>query len=50
MQEAINIHETAGLAGQGTALRPFPEVLKEVQEYVSRNFSSVLQEDPDGNR
>lgn len=50
MQEAINIHETAGLAGRGTALRPFPEVLREVQEYVSRNFSSVLQEDPDGNR
>ena len=50
MQDAINIHETAGLAGRRTVIRTFPEVLKEVQEYVSKNLAPVLQEEPERNR
>lgn len=31
-------------------LRPFPEVLKEVQEYITKNYASTLKDDPDESR
>lgn len=50
MQEVLNIHETAGLLNRGMVYRTFPEVLKDVQEYISKNFASVLRDNPDENR
>lgn len=48
--ELLNIHETAGLARRDVAICTFPEVLKDVQEYITKNFASVLRDDPDENR
>ena len=50
MQEILNIHETAGLLNKNVVYRTFPEVLKDVQEYISRHFASVLRDNPDENR
>ncbi|MDY4097149.1 MAG: ATPase, T2SS/T4P/T4SS family [Lachnospiraceae bacterium] len=50
MQEIINVHEMAGLLGEGMVYRTFPEVLKDVQEYISKNFATVLRDDPEENR
>ena len=50
MQEILNIHETAGLLNKSVVYRTFPEVLKDVQEYISKNFASVLRDNPDENR
>ena len=36
MQEAINIHDIGFMGGE-TRLRPFPEVLKEVQEHITKH-------------
>lgn len=50
MQETINIH-ALGLTGSGeTRLRPFPEVLKEVQEHITKRYASTLKDDPDESR
>ena len=50
MQEILNIHETAGVLNKSVVYRTFPEVLKDVQEYISKNFASVLRDNPDENR
>ena len=50
MQEILNIHETAGMLNKSVVYRTFPEVLKDVQEYISKNFASVLRDNPDENR
>ena len=44
------IHETAGMLNKSVIYRTFPEVLKDVQEYISKNFASVLRDNPDENR
>ena len=49
MQEAINIHNI-GLLGGEIRLRPFPEVLKEVQEHITKHYASTLKDDPDESR
>ncbi|WP_434088462.1 hypothetical protein, partial [Acinetobacter baumannii] len=50
LQEILNIHETAGMLNKSVVYRTFPEVLKDVQEYISKNFASVLRDNPDENR
>lgn len=49
MQEAINIH-SIGLMGGEIRLRPFPEVLKEVQGHITKHYASTLKDDPDESR
>ena len=48
--EILNIHETTELARASSVLRTFPEVLRDVQEYISKNFAVVLRDNPDENR
>lgn len=50
MQELLNIHNNMGLMGSELCLRPFPEVLKEVQEHITRHYASTLKDDPDESR
>ncbi len=50
MQEAFDIHGHAGMFGGEIRLRPFPEVLKEVQEHITKNYASTLKDDPDESR
>ena len=50
MQNILNIHNNAGLMGGEIRLRPFAEVLKEVQEYISKNYAGTLKNDPDQSR
>ena len=47
MQEVFDIHGHAGMFGGEIRLRPFPEVLKEVQEHITKNYASTLKDDPD---
>ncbi len=39
-----------GLLGGKSHLRDFPEVLKEVQEYIAKNYAKILKEKPEENR
>lgn len=49
MQE-IDIHNQTGmLPGEG-CLRPFPEVLREVQEHITRHYAATLEENPEESR
>lgn len=50
MNTVLNIHENAGLLNTGIRLKPFPEVLREIQEYISKHYASVLKDTPDDNR
>lgn len=50
MQELLNIHNNMGLMGSELRLRPFPEVLKEVQEHITKHYASTLKDDPDESR
>jgi len=50
LQEAFDIHGHAGMFGGEIRLRPFPEVLKEVQEHITKNYASTLKDDPDESR
>lgn len=50
MQEIVNIHDNTGLLYAGLRLKPFPEVLRDVQEYISKHYASVLKNNPDDNR
>lgn len=50
MQELLNIHNNMGLMGSELCLRPFPEVLKEVQEHITKHYASTLKDDPDESR
>lgn len=47
MQGLLNIHDNIGLLGAELTLKPFPEVLREVQEHISKNYASVLGDNPD---
>lgn len=49
LQELLNIHNNVGLMGNQLRLKPMPEVLKEVQEHITKNFASILKENPDDN-
>ena len=50
MQETIDIHSHAGMFGGEIRLRPFPEVLKEVQEHITKNYAVTLKDDLDGSQ
>lgn len=50
MQETIDIHSHAGMFGGEIRLRPFPEVLKEVQEHITKNYAVILKDDLDGSQ
>ena len=50
MQEIFDIHGHTGLFGGEIRLRPFPEVLKEVQEHITKNYASTLKDNPDESR
>jgi len=50
MQAMLNIHNNMELMGGEVRLKPFPEVLKEVQEHISRHYSAELKDDPDESR
>ncbi len=50
MQEIFDIHGHTGLFGGEIRLRPFPEVLKEVQEHITKNYASTLKDDPGESR
>lgn len=50
MQEPLNIHNNMGLMGSELCLRPFPEVLKEVQEHITKHYANTLKDDPDESR
>lgn len=50
MQETFDIHGYAGMLGGVIRLRPFPEVLKEVQEHITKNYASTLKDEPDESR
>jgi len=50
LDNILNVHNNAGLIGGGFSLRPFAEVLKEVQEYITKNYSGVLNDHPDKSR
>jgi len=36
--------------GGETRLRPFAEVLKDVQEYITKNYADQLKDDPEHSR
>ena len=50
MQETFDIHDYAGMFDREAHLLPFPEVLKEVQEHITKNYASTLKENPDESR
>lgn len=50
MQEIVNIRDTMKVLEQEVRIKPFAEVLREVQEYISKNYAVVLKENPDENR
>lgn len=50
MQETFDIHSYTGMLGGEILQRPFPEVLKEVQEHITKNYASTLKDDPDESR
>lgn len=50
MQELLNIHDNIGLLSAEPNLKPFPEVLREVQEHISKNYAAVLGDNPDDKR
>ncbi len=48
--QEIDIHNQTGmLPGEG-CLRSFPEILREVQEYITRHYATTLEGDPEENR
>ena len=50
MQEFLNIHNNVELLEAEVRLKPFPEVLKDVQEYITKNYSSILKGELDENK
>lgn len=50
MREIVNIRDTMKAMEPETVEKPFAEVLREVQEYISSTYASVLKENPDDNR
>ena len=50
MQETLDIHSYTELFGGEKQYRLFPEVLKEVQEYITKHYASVLKDDPEKSR
>lgn len=50
MQQVLNIHNNMGLMGGEIRLKPFPEVLKEVQEHITKQYASTLKDDPEESR
>ena len=50
MQSVLNIHNNMDLMGGEVRLKPFPEVLKEVQEHITKNYAATLKDDPDESR
>ena len=50
MQNVLNIHNNVGLMGGEIRLRPIAEVLKDVQEYITKNYTDQLKDDPEQSR
>lgn len=50
MQKEFDIHGYADMLGGEIRLRPFPMVLKEVQEHITKYYASTLKDDPDESR
>ncbi len=50
MQEILDIHGNVRMFGGEIRLRPFPEVLKEVQEHITKNYAATLKNDPEESR
>lgn len=50
MNDILNIHNNMGLMGGEARLLPFPELLKEVQEHITKNYATTLKDDPDDSR
>lgn len=50
MKETLDIHSHARMFGGEIRLRPFPEVLKEVQEHITKNYAATLKDEPDESR
>jgi pilus assembly protein CpaF len=48
--EIINIHEINGFTAGTLHTRSFAEVLKEVQEHISKQYAQILRDDPDEHR
>lgn len=47
MQESLDIHGHKGMFGGEKRVRPFPEILKEVQEHMTKNYAAILKNDSD---
>lgn len=50
METTVNIYDNMGLLSGDVNLKTFPQVLKEVQEYIAKNYAMVLKDNPDDNR
>lgn len=50
MAAVIDIHNNMELSGGEIRLKLFPDVLKAVQEHITKNYSFVLKENPEGSR
>lgn len=50
METAVNVYDNMSLLGSDVRYKTFPEVLKEVQEYIAKNYAKVLMDSPDDNR
>lgn len=45
MSNKLSVHANAALLGDEATSKPFPDVLAEVQAYISRTYAAALQED-----
>jgi len=50
LDAGINIHDNLDFLGGGRQLLSFPEVLKQVQEYITKYYSSTLKDEPEESR
>ncbi|MFI3238904.1 MAG: ATPase, T2SS/T4P/T4SS family [Lachnospiraceae bacterium] len=50
MDTAVNIYDNMALLGSQKITKTFPEVLKEVQAYVAKNYAQILGEYSEDNR
>ena len=48
--QGIDIHSQTGIFAREVNLRPFPEVLQEVQEHITRHYAATLEGSPEESR
>jgi len=46
----INVHDNIAFLDEELVIKVFPEILKEVQEHITRKYSLTLNDDPDNGR